>query len=212
MTTVASDAAPSRAVRSPEPNLTDITLRLLAEAGIPAGSLRDMRMMIAAGQVYGAATEAVHNGSGDKGMIEFFDCLDTVVKHIVDLRPLKPLIDAAEKLDAENATTEPGHYPWCAPGKCVTQAFDDGEPYIEHVGHTLTANVHDGSRDKFSLQAGLGADESFVNEAATVYMHANEADALLLDATHLDQTIQELSAFVDGLRAMRRQMNQGRQS
>ncbi|MEV6720574.1 hypothetical protein AB0M94_06540 [Streptomyces xanthochromogenes] len=208
--TIVPDTRP--AVSSPRTNLTDITLRLLIEAGIPAESVHDVRRTLAAGQVYLHATEQVRV-CGDSDTIAFFETLDIVVDHVSDRRSLKPLRASFDKLNAEiTAGAEPGHYPWCVPGQCITQTFDDGNSSVEHVGSALQATLQDGADGKIALHAGLGSDENLVDNSPTVFLYADEGDAVLLDTDRLDESIRELSAFVDGLRVMRRQMNQGRRS
>ncbi|PJM98101.1 hypothetical protein CG740_37080 [Streptomyces sp. CB01201] len=212
MTTVAPDATPRSAVRSPEPNLTETIIRLLADNNIPAESIHDVRRTLAAGQVYLNATEQVRV-CGDGDTIAFFEALDVVVDHVADRRSLKPLRASFDKLNAEiTAGAEPGHYPWCVPGECITQTWDDGETAIEHVGTALQPILLDGAGAKITLHAQLGSDEALFDDTPTVYLYADDGDALLLNTDRLDASIRELSAFVDGLRAMRRQMNQGRRS
>lgn len=211
MTTLAPSVAPRTAASSPKPNLTETVLRLLAENDIPAESIRLAHRTIAAGQAYTYATQAARSGAGDKEMTAFFECLDTVVEHIVDGRPMQPLLAAAEQIAQENAAAELGHYPWCQPGACVTAHYDDGEPYVEHHGATAVLPVPSGMPvdDDYLLRARLYADEALVDEGPYL-SYTSAGNGLPLTAAEVDEAIDSLATFVEKLRTMRRQMNQRR--
>ncbi|MFJ8309789.1 MULTISPECIES: DUF6907 domain-containing protein [unclassified Streptomyces] len=195
-------------VEAPPRTLTEITLEALEGTGANAADIHLVRTMIAAGQVYTYASKAAHNGGDDEEMTAFFSCLDTVVEHIIDGRPLKPLIAAAEKVDAKNAAAEPGHYPWCAPGQCITAYYDDGESYVEHHGAEALLPVPSGMPidEAYLLKARLCADEALIVEGPYL-SYTSGGNGLPLTAAEVDDAIDSLTGFVEGLRTMRRQMN-----
>ncbi|MFE3522253.1 DUF6907 domain-containing protein [Streptomyces sp. NPDC059161] len=200
--------AQRRPVEALPRTLTEVTLDALKDTGATAADVAAVRRMIAAGQVYAHATEAVHDGGGDNEMTAFFDCLDTVIDRVADRRPLEPLINAALQLAAEGLAAEPGHFPWCAPGRCITMHYTDGEPYIEHHGAVALLPLPPGMplAGDYLLSAELGADESFAVEAPYL-SYTSGGNGLPLTAAELDETIDSLDAFIENLRTMRRQMH-----
>jgi hypothetical protein len=125
-----------------------------------------------------------------------------------ELRKLADSIDEMVGfLKEDNATAEPGHWPWCQPHECITRQYDDVETYIEHYGRKVTAVMvdTDGS-DEVRLHACLGFDESMTKEHPDVFLEDPDGPCVFLDVTSLDATITQLSDFTNALRAMRRQM------
>lgn len=212
MTTVAPDATPRSAVRSPEPNPTETALLVLSGSGFGGADLASVRRTLAYGEVFRSARAAV-GASDNESLKTFFDCLTSIVQRVERHQSLKPLIRAAERIEAEaRPAAQPGHFSWCLPGQCFTQHYEDGESYTDHRGLRVDMPIPldmDCAHDQL-LSADLGALEEFTNEPMVSFNSGG--NGVLLQGDDLDDVIDNLSNFVDGLRTMRGQINQGRQS
>ncbi|MFF3689926.1 DUF6907 domain-containing protein [Streptomyces sp. NPDC002187] len=109
--------------------------------------------------------------------------------------------------EAATPPVEPRHYPWCAPGSCISHRYDDGEILTEHIGAELRLSIPAGMRVHHDelLSAQLGSDENLVDETPSVSFNSG-GEGVLLNATEFDTVIDNLADFLDGLRAMRAEM------
>ncbi|MFD7790997.1 hypothetical protein [Streptomyces sp. NPDC059759] len=102
---------------------------------------------------------------------------------------------------------EPGHYPWCAPGECISAVDDEGVTCVEHNARSYTTTIsdNDGQRE-LRLIAQLGHDDVY-SEAPTVNLYDEAGAGVFLGAPDLDQTIVQLDGLVSLLRVLRKQMD-----
>jgi hypothetical protein len=182
----------------------------LAFAGADAGTITRATQVVAAGEVYDAATKAVRDQQNE-GLTSFFDCLDVVVTRVASNQSLEPLFAAAKEIKAERApSAQLGHFPWCMTDRCTTRHYDDGEPYTEHTGPRFDMPIPEGMHCEHGelLAAELCALEEFTGEPQISINSGG--NGTLLDPAETDQVIADLTAFLDGLKQLRRSMDQER--
>lgn len=117
------------------------------------------------------------------------------------------LLALAYEAHARTARTDLDHFSWCEPGSCVTYDSGDG-PVTEHHSGTASIKAPEGfqaAEDRI-LHAYLIADDSFVRSAPAVSAVDATGNGTLLGADALDELIDETTAALDRLRAMRLQM------
>ncbi len=185
----------------------DTVLSALALAGIDGATLQHAHQTLATGFVYGVWAQAV-NDLGLEELKPVAAINAEVIKRVTSRRPIKPLIDLIEQVHTAQSRTEPGHFPWCRPGMCTTRHFDDGEPYTQHTGPRITMPIPEGMscRANQLLTAELSALEEF--SGAPMVSFTSGGNGVCLEAAELDTVIGDLDTFLDGLRAMRRQLEQ----
>lgn len=200
----ASTATPAIKEQCDLGDLADTVLGALALAGLPAGTIDQARAVVIRGMIYGIWAEAVHS-LGNDNLIPVVDAVEIIVDRVYRHKSLEPLINAARKLD-EAPPAEPGHFPRCRPGDCVTHRYDDGETYIEHAGPSITVPVPKGMEGRHDelLRAVLSADESYTGEPCVSFNSGG--NGVLLAPGELDVVIDDLADFLGGLRSMRAQM------
>jgi hypothetical protein len=117
------------------------------------------------------------------------------------------LLALAYEAHARKTRTAPGHFPWCEPGSCVTYDSGDG-PVNEHHSGSATIQAPDGFQAAKGriLHACLIADDSFVGSTPAVSAIDATGNGTLLGADALDELIDETTAALDRLRAMRLHM------
>ncbi|MCY0943572.1 DUF6907 domain-containing protein [Streptomyces antarcticus] len=188
-----------------EPSLLATMPAALRGIGADEVLIARATQIVATGIVYDTWLTGVRE-QGNPRLLEITESLGLVVDYLATGRPLIPLITAAERVAPAAA---PGHHPWCVAGACRPERFDDGEVLTEHHGPRYEADVTDGA-ETIQLWAELGSDENFIDGRAQVFMAAGKADGLAFHSDELDKVINELGEFVDGLRHLRRVMDQGR--
>ncbi|MFE7947375.1 DUF6907 domain-containing protein [Streptomyces sp. NPDC057426] len=190
-------------------DLQDTILAALALAGVDGATFQHARQVLATGYVYSVWAQAVNDlGLEDLRPVAALNA--EIIRRIVNQQPIKPLVDLIEREHATQAKAEPGHFPWCRSGVCVTQHFDDGEPYTQHTGPRISMPIPEGMlcRDNQLLTAELSALEEF--SGAPMVSFNSGGNGVCLEAAELDTVISNLDDFLDGLRAMRRQLGQER--
>ncbi|MDX2675816.1 DUF6907 domain-containing protein [Streptomyces sp. NY05-11A] len=95
---------------------------------------------------------------------------------------------------------EPGHLPWCAPGKCLERRFPSGEILTEHLS----------VRAVFAAPSGMAGPRALLS--ADLYANSDTPGACLslecggegvsLDSAGVERAIADLAAFLEGLRAL----------
>ncbi|MGW6358670.1 DUF6907 domain-containing protein [Streptomyces sp. NPDC055092] len=200
----ASTATPGNKEQRNLGSLADTVLNTLTSASLPAESIEQAREMLIRGMVYGAWVKAVHD-LRNYSLIPAVDSVEVIVDRMYRHQSLTPLINAARELD-ESPAGKPGHFPWCDLGKCVTQQYIDGETYVEHTGLSITMPVPEGMdvRHDELLRAVLCAHEDFSGEPCVSFNSGG--NGVLLDPGELDVVIDNLAAFLYGLRSIRAQM------
>ncbi|WP_370420382.1 hypothetical protein AB8O64_19885 [Streptomyces sp. QH1-20] len=184
--------------------LADTVLGALTVAGLPTEAIGQAREMLIRGMVQGTWAEAVRD-MGNDSLISVVDSLEAIVDRVYRHQSLKPLINAARMVD-EVLAAEPGHFPWCKPGECVTQYYDDGDTYIEHTGPSITMAVPKDMEVGHNelLRAVLGADEGCSGDPLVSINSGG--NGVLLDPGELDDVIEDFADFLYGLRSMRARM------
>ncbi|TXS30756.1 hypothetical protein EAO71_20395 [Streptomyces sp. ms191] len=188
-------------------DLYDTVLTVLALSGIDGATLQHARQVLATGYVYDVWARAVNElGLEDLKPVAAINA--EVIKRITEQKPIKPLVDLIEKQQAAQVYAEPGHFPWCRTGDCATRHFEDGEPYVSHVGPKIdmTVPAEMSCRNDQLLSAELVALEEFSGTPTVTFNSGG--NGICLEAAELDTVISDLDTFLDGLRAMRRQLDQ----
>ncbi|MFJ8931960.1 DUF6907 domain-containing protein [Streptomyces sp. NPDC102364] len=154
--------------------------------------------------VYGLWAEAVRS-PGKDSLIPVVDSVEAIVDRVYRRQSLQPLVEAARKI-TETPSVQPGHFPWCRPDSCVVNQYDDGDPYTEHIGPSITMPIPKGMdvRDNQLLHAVLVANEGYLSELEASFNSGG--NGVLLAADELDAVIDDLTDFLDGLRSLRGQM------
>lgn len=191
-----------------EGNLLAIVPAALTAAGHSAETIEQARRTIATGYVWGEWTHQVHVQNNTE-LIPIAEINSAVIDYTLGGKSLQPFLDLIEKERATDTQAEPGHYPFCS-GQCVLQRCDDGTTYFEHVSPTVEATIDDPRGGTIRLNAELASDENLVDDRPAVFMRSGTDDGLMFYGPQLDQAIDDLDAFVDGLRRLRKQMDQGR--
>ncbi|GFH38874.1 DUF6907 domain-containing protein [Streptomyces pacificus] len=201
--------APSTPVgQSGEPAaLAETVLLALAAAGADETTLDTTREILATGQVYRTFATAVHD-QNNRDLLPVVDMLDEIIGRVADQRPLKPLVDMIKREQAKEQQAEPGHHPWCKTGACITRHYDDGQPCTEHVGPRIDMPIPKdmGCASNQLLSADLHALEEFSGGPQVSFNSGG--NGVLLGGPELDEVIDDLDTFVDGLRHLRRLMGQ----
>ncbi|MEV7427029.1 hypothetical protein [Streptomyces sp. NPDC091212] len=103
----------------------------------------------------------------------------------------------------------PNHFPWCAPGACITYERADG-PVVEH--HSASATIHapgdfDGHGQIFDAHLSTAADEPGWGPSVSVVTATGNGSIIDSTAT-LDKLIDETAAALKQLRAWRGELGQ----
>ncbi|MET9506887.1 hypothetical protein ABZX62_00115 [Streptomyces flavidovirens] len=203
----ATDIPQADAVSQPKNSLLYTVTAALAAAGADEAVIAEARQAVAAGQVFTEFTVAVHD-QDNQDLIPIVDILGDLTVRVTANQSLKPLLDLIAQDKADEATAEPGHFPWCT--HCVTRQDNNGGTYIDHVGPRIDLRIPHGMdcRNGQLLSADLGALEEFTGKPEVSFNSGG--NGVLLDGPELNRVIGDLETFTEGLRAMHHQMEQER--
>ncbi|WNI16944.1 DUF6907 domain-containing protein [Actinacidiphila sp. ITFR-21] len=104
------------------------------------------------------------------------------------------------------ATKALRHFPWCAPGKCESRPETQS---AEHYGQRLLLDAPDGMDmgPAYLLHAELYVDDRYKGTSLWLGTGDPDDDEAVLDGPQLDAFIARVTAFRDGLAAMRAQLD-----
>ncbi|MBZ3907318.1 hypothetical protein [Streptomyces griseiscabiei] len=102
---------------------------------------------------------------------------------------------------------EPGHYAWCAPGKCFERSWKSGETLLEHQSAevVLRSPLGTSSAPGALISACLYADSDY---AVPGLSFDSGAEGVALAPEPVGEVIADFEAFLEGLRALHGQMGQ----
>lgn len=102
---------------------------------------------------------------------------------------------------------EPGHYSWCADGKCITH-HHGSNAWTEHLGSEFHTVLEDFSGNgTLTLIAELAQDDDFLGPQTVVHLHTEGGEGgVFLNAPALDVAIRHLEGLTGLLHVLREQM------
>ncbi|WP_320783855.1 DUF6907 domain-containing protein [Streptomyces sp. CRN 30] len=122
-----------------------------------------------------------------------------------------PTVAAFLAADAERPQShdlEPeaaGHFPWCSKDECAERHYRNGETLTEHVSKTVSMRLPDGltGSSQQRLSAELYASEEFGGVSLGLNLGG---EGVPLNTAGTARVIEDLAAFLEGLRALHAQM------